>query len=106
MTLHYFNPWHDEALAARDAHCQPPLAARRLAADLACLPLWWAQPGDLVVAWDTPSADDGGTGRLTEITGRLTGRTGALAVFVPLVSVCPGVRIDGRRAAGRIAKKE
>ena len=48
MTLHYFNPWHDEALAARDAHCQPPLAARRLAADLACLPLWWAQPGDLV----------------------------------------------------------
>ena len=72
MTLHYFNPWHDEALAARDAHCQPPLAARRLAADLACLPLWWAQPGDLVVAWDTPSADNGGTGRLTEITGRLT----------------------------------
>lgn len=75
MTLHYFNPWHDEALAARDAHCQPPLAARRLAADLACLPLWWAQPGDLVVAWDTPSADNGGTGRLTENPNRLTEKT-------------------------------
>ena len=66
MTLHYFNPWHDEALAARDAHCQPPLAARRLAADLAGLPLWWAQPGDLIVVWDTPPADSGETGRLTE----------------------------------------
>lgn len=66
MTLHYFNPWHDEALAARDAHCQPPLAARRLAADLAGLPLWWAQPGDLIVVWNTPPADSGETRRLTE----------------------------------------
>lgn len=45
-TLHIFNPWHDEALAAHVQHYSPSLAGRRLAHALAELPRIWADSED------------------------------------------------------------
>lgn len=46
MTLHIFNPSHDEALAAHTDHYCPTRAARRLAHHLSDLPKLWAAEGD------------------------------------------------------------
>lgn len=51
--LYLFNPEHDLALANWDAHYMPPLSARQMAADLALLPVWYAESGASVLA---PSA--------------------------------------------------
>ena len=48
-TLHIFNPWHDEALAAGSPYYCPDKAARQLAADLAEIPKWWAKQGDYIL---------------------------------------------------------
>lgn len=56
MRLHCFNPWHDEALAEATPHYVPSLAARRMAADLALLPLWWADAGDAVAVLSPTNA--------------------------------------------------
>ncbi len=50
MTLYIFNPEHDLALANHDANYEAPLSARRFAADLACLPMWYAEAGAQVSA--------------------------------------------------------
>ena len=47
MTLHIFNPSHDEALAAHTAHYCPTRPARRLAHALAELPRLWAAADDV-----------------------------------------------------------
>lgn len=46
MTLHIFNPSHDEALAANDPYYYPSLAARNCAEEGALYPLLWAERGD------------------------------------------------------------
>lgn len=51
--LYLFNPDHDLALANGDANYMPPASARRMAEDLALLPVWYAQAGSAVLA---PSA--------------------------------------------------
>ena len=66
VTLHCFNPWHDEALASASPHYQPPLAACRLAADLALLPAWWAAPGDAVAVLTNTNATTGKTSTTIE----------------------------------------
>lgn len=44
-----FNPDNDLALGNGDANYLPPQSARQMAADLAFLPVWYAQAGDAVV---------------------------------------------------------
>lgn len=48
MILHIFNPENDLALADGGANYSPTPAACRIAYDLACLPLWFADAGDAV----------------------------------------------------------
>ena len=50
MTLHIFNPGHDEALAAGTPYYTHTRAARRLADNLWELPKIWAEADDIVVA--------------------------------------------------------
>ncbi len=45
-----FNPENDLALASGLERFTPPKAAVRLGAEQALLPLWWAEPGDLILA--------------------------------------------------------
>lgn len=52
-SLYIFNPDHDLALASGDVNYMPPASARKMAADLALLPVWYASPGSAVLA---PSA--------------------------------------------------
>ncbi|CDE87006.1 uncharacterized protein BN805_01664 [Prevotella sp. CAG:891] len=49
MTLHLFNPSHDEALAANSPYYYPSTIARRLQTEWGLLPVLWAQPGDCVL---------------------------------------------------------
>ena len=49
MTLHIFNPGHDEALAAGTPYYTHTLAARTLCDALWRLPSVWAETGDMVV---------------------------------------------------------
>lgn len=49
-SLLLFNPDHDLALANNDVNYMPPISARRLAADLALLPLWYGEKNDFVLA--------------------------------------------------------
>ncbi|MBP1639135.1 MAG: hypothetical protein H6Q17_718 [Bacteroidetes bacterium] len=55
QTLYFFNPEHDLALANNDRNFNAPQQAKRLAHDLACLPLWYAPTSSVV--W-TPSPED------------------------------------------------
>lgn len=52
-TLYIFNPEHDLALASGEANYMAPASARQMAADLALLPMWYAEKGAAVLA---PSA--------------------------------------------------
>lgn len=45
-TLHLFNPWHDEALAANVQYYSPSLAGRKLACALSELPRVWGKEED------------------------------------------------------------
>ena len=45
-TLHLFNPWHDEALAANVQYYSPSLAGRKLACALSELPRIWGKDED------------------------------------------------------------
>lgn len=47
--LYFFNPEHDLALANSDRNFNAPLQAKKLAHDLACLPLWYATPGSIIL---------------------------------------------------------
>lgn len=52
VTVHIFNPWHDMALANYKPNYQPPASAVKMAQDLALLPRWIAQEGDLILLPD------------------------------------------------------
>ena len=91
VTLHCFNPWHDEALASVSPHYQPPLAARRLAADLALLPAWWAAPGDTVAVLTNTNATTGKTSTTIENPVAAIEKTGTTLVFSGADSVPAGV---------------
>ena len=52
-TLYLFNPEHDLALASGEINYMPPASARQMAAELALLPVWYAEEGSAVLA---PSA--------------------------------------------------
>lgn len=56
MTLHLFNPSHDEALAANYPYYYPSNMARRLQAELGALPVLWAAEGDAVLVDDAAPA--------------------------------------------------
>lgn len=49
MELYLFNPDADMALADNSAHYITPASIRRMANDLALLPLWYSQPGSFVL---------------------------------------------------------
>lgn len=53
VNLYIFNPEHDLALASGEANYMAPASARQMAADLALLPMWYAEKGAAVLA---PSA--------------------------------------------------
>lgn len=48
--LYIFNPEHDLALASGEVNYMPPASARRMAAELAMLPVWYAEEGSAVLA--------------------------------------------------------
>ena len=52
MTLHIFNPSHDEALGFGSPYYVPTKAAQKLATQRCTLPLLWAKPGDIVLITD------------------------------------------------------
>lgn len=51
--LYLFNPEHDLALASGETNYMAPASARRMASELALLPMWYAEEGSVVLA---PSA--------------------------------------------------
>lgn len=57
MYLHIFNPDHDESLAHPGPDHHPSKAACGMARDLAALPIWYAQPGDLVMLPSTNATE-------------------------------------------------
>ena len=59
MTLHIFNPSHDEALAAHTAHYCPSRPARQLTHTLAELPLQWAAEGDVCLRLPASGGTEG-----------------------------------------------
>ncbi len=50
FSLYIFNPDHDLALANSDGNFMAPLSARKLAHDLATLPLWYAAENSIIYA--------------------------------------------------------
>lgn len=68
MTLHVFNPSHDEALAANYPYYYPSTIARQLASEWAMLPALWAEDGDWVWLEDEHSYNI-----LKECMGRWSG---------------------------------
>lgn len=67
MTLHVFNPSHDEALAANSPHYYPSTAARQTARAYAHLPACWAEKGDAV--WIDAETPEKGEAFATEKEG-------------------------------------
>lgn len=57
MKLYVFNPDTDMALADNEENYMAPASARRMAQDLALLPVWYAQPGSAVLAPSAYNAD-------------------------------------------------
>lgn len=57
MKLYVFNPDTDMALADNNENYLPPASARRMAQDLALLPIWYAKPGSAVLAASAYNAD-------------------------------------------------
>lgn len=57
MKLYIFNPDTDMALADNNENYMAPASARRMAEDLALLPIWYAQPGSAVLAPSAYNAD-------------------------------------------------
>lgn len=56
LTLHLFNPWHDDALAAGSPYYNPSRFAARMSRALAALPAWWAAEGDVIACAEAPDA--------------------------------------------------
>lgn len=57
MKLYVFNPDTDMALASNQGNYIAPASVRRMAQDLALLPVWYAQPGSAVLAPSAYNAD-------------------------------------------------
>lgn len=57
MKLYLFNPDSDLALANNEANYIAPASARRMAQDMALLPIWYAAPGSAVLAPSAYNAD-------------------------------------------------
>ncbi|WP_044263379.1 hypothetical protein [Bacteroides timonensis] len=57
MKLYVFNPDTDMALASDEENYMAPASIRRMAQDLALLPVWYAQPGSAVLASSAYNAD-------------------------------------------------
>ena len=59
MKLYVFNPDADMALGNNEENYMAPATIRRMAEDLALLPIWYAQPGSGVLASSAynPSTD-------------------------------------------------
>ena len=57
MELYLFNPDSDLALANNEANYIAPASARRMAQDMALLPIWYAAPGSAVLAPSAYNAD-------------------------------------------------
>lgn len=55
--LYIFNPEHDLALASGESNYMAPASARQMANDLALLPMWYADPGNAVLAPSAYNAD-------------------------------------------------
>ena len=48
--LYIFNPEHDLALASGETNYMAPASARRMASELALLPMWYVEEGSAVLA--------------------------------------------------------
>lgn len=46
--IHYFNPGHETAILLGKANYTPPTNVQRMHKELACLPVWYAEPDDYV----------------------------------------------------------
>lgn len=57
MKLYVFNPDTDMALANNEENYMAPASVRRMAQDLALLPVWYAQPGSAILAPSAYNAD-------------------------------------------------
>ena len=57
MKLYLFNPDSDLALANNETNYIAPVSARRMAQDLALLPVWYADPHNAVLAPSAYNAD-------------------------------------------------
>ena len=57
MKLYVFNPDTDMALANNEENYIAPASARRMAQDLAIIPIWYAQPGRAELAQSANNAD-------------------------------------------------
>ena len=57
MELYLINPYSDLALANNEANYIAPASARRMAQDMALLPIWYAAPGSAVLAPSAYNAD-------------------------------------------------
>ncbi|RHI12594.1 hypothetical protein DW182_00250 [Bacteroides sp. AM16-24] len=57
MKIYVFNPDTDMALANNEENYIAPASVRRMAQDLALLPIWYAQPGSAVLAPSAYNAD-------------------------------------------------
>lgn len=53
--LHWFNPWHDDALAVGSPYYTPSRFSARMERALAALPAWWAAGGDLIYTPEPPA---------------------------------------------------
>lgn len=59
MVAHFFNPWHEMALACNKTNFTPPSAAYKLQYDIGFLPALWAHDNDVVLVPDVCVAKRG-----------------------------------------------
>ena len=57
MSIHFFNPDHDIALALNLSRFSTPHVGRQMRSDLGYIPALWAEDGDIVIVEDIDAAD-------------------------------------------------
>lgn len=57
MSIHFFNPDHDIALALNQRRFATPHVGRQMRSDLGYIPALWAEDGDIVIVEDIDAAD-------------------------------------------------
>lgn len=55
--LHLFNPGHETAVLLGSLNYTPPANIKQMTEDLALLPLWYAEPSDLIYTGNKPEQD-------------------------------------------------